>query len=117
MYESEIAGIDGNFNLGNFCQEAIEYFGGDFFEPRFAFAFFAFCINNFEPLQRFVIDVGNQLWWVLSIAIHDDNSGTNGMLNTSGDGDLMAEVPRKIDVLDVGVRLAESSENGGACIG
>ena len=50
------------------------------------------------------------------IAIHDDDSGAFGMLNTGSDGDLMAEVPRKIYVFDRRVAFRQAFDDAEACI-
>ena len=101
--EAKVAGIDGHFHFSDLTHEAVKEMSESFFDSCFAFAFRADGMHDFVAFVPFFDEVGNDFGWVLEVGVDDDGSIALAVVHAGGDGALVAEITRELDVCNVGV--------------
>ena len=115
--EAEITGVDGHFHFGYLAHKTIKDVGECFFEGRFAFALGADGVDDMVALLPFGDEVGDDFGGILEVGVDNDGSIAGAVVHTSGNGTLVAEVARELDIFEGGVVLCGEFDPFEAVVG
>ena len=99
IHEAEIAGVERNVDVGNRTQQAIEDAIRDCLE-RVPCAAPAHREDDVASLAPQTDEIGDDLRWILQVAVHDDDGSTLRVINARGDRGLMSEIARENERLE-----------------
>ena len=101
--ETKVAGIDGHFHFSDLTHEAVKEMSEPFFYFCLAFAFRADGMHDFVAFVPFFNEVGNYFGWILEVSVDNDGGIALAVVHACGDGTLVTEIARELDVCNVGV--------------
>ena len=110
--QAEVARVNGHVHLGHARHKPVKDLCGEFFEKCLALAGQALAVHDLVALLPALEHAGDHLGRVLQVRVDDDDRIAPGHVHAGGDGDLVAEVARKVDELQARVRLAERAQDG-----
>ena len=101
--QAEIAGTIGQFGAAQRLEDAVEQSRRDPHDGRVRGAIAALAISHVVAFVPAGYQIGDGLWRVLQVAVHDDDAVAAGMLQTGRDSNFLAEVAAEGDRLVAGV--------------
>ena len=96
--QSEIADIAWDVDRGKAAEQFVENSGGPAFKLGFAFARQSARVNDVITLFPSRNHVADNFRRILEIGVHYDDGFASAHIHTGGDRDLVAEIPRQLDV-------------------